>query len=269
MLTQQNAFSVQFFPGMLQIAKEHQLAGQQHDNLCGPYWGAILLRSRGFSTTSEQLAHVAGSVLPVGEPSNWVPRGATPRQDYGLPLPAASRTEDGGTSAQGLIEAVAQAAAGAYCLLPLKADWSAERVETAIALCQNHPDWNAVPLCNIKTGHLWGSRLDLLTAIAYLNGQEMMPPPADWDVGHFVALAGTVVGAERSLVMICDNYPIFGWQGYYLQSAEAIAQALNRDDGHEGGILLFLATDDKQQAEQQATAQGFLIGAWDNGSPTG
>jgi len=60
---------------------------------------------------------------------------------------------------------------------------------------------------------------------------------------------------------------MFGWQGYHLQSADAIAQALNRGDGCGGGILLFAASQDQTQIEQQAREAGFSVGVWDNGSP--
>ncbi|MBW4582616.1 MAG: hypothetical protein KME42_23850 [Tildeniella nuda ZEHNDER 1965/U140] len=259
--------SIQLLPGMLQIVGEHQCAGQQPDNLCGPYWAALLLRSRGFHhLTSEYMAQLAGSVLPTGDPITWLPQGAASKQDYELPLPTALRPEDAGTSAQGLMTAVAMSE-HSHTLLPLQTEWSAEKVAAVLELCQKHPAWNAVPLCNVRTGHLWGSHLSVKDAIAYLKGGSISPPPADWNVGHFMALAGTVAGQTRSLVIVCDTYPMFGWQGYHLQSADAIAQALNRDDGYGGGILLFIATHDREQIEQHAQAAGFHIEAWDNGSP--
>jgi len=258
--------TVQLLPGLSAIAQEHQRAGQQQDNLCGPYWAAILLRSRGFAVSPEQIARSAGSVLPVGEPSTWLPKGARSRQDYQLSLPEVQHPRDAGTSAQGLIEAVSGSSQGTYCLLPLQADWSAERVETVLKLC-HHADGQIVPLCNLRTDPLWGTQLSVSDVIAYLKGGLIAAPPTDWWVGHFFILAGTVQGEARSLVLVCDTYPMFGWQGYHLQSAEAIAQALNRGDGYGGGILLFVASCDQTRVEQQAREAGFSIGAWDNGSP--
>lgn len=260
-------FSVQLLPEMSDFAREHQLAGQQQDNLCSPYWAAILLRSRGFSVSPEQIARSAGSVLPIGESSTWLPKGARSRQDYELSLPETKHPRDAGTSAQGLIDAVASTSQGTYCLLPLQAHWSAERVETVLNFCQTRADWQMVPLCNIRTDHLWGTQLSVNEAIAYLKGNPIVAPPADWCVGHFLALAGIVTGEARLLVLVCDTYPMFGWQGYHLQSADAIAQALNRGDGCGGGILLFAASQDQTQIEQQAREAGFSVGVWDNGSP--
>ena len=135
-----------------------------------------------------------------------------------------------------------------------------------LALCR-HPAWNVIPLCNIKTNHLWGASLAVSDAIAYLNGAPIIAPAADWMVGHFLALAGTVNGHARSLILTCDTYPSFGWQGYHLQPADAIAQALNRGDGNGGGILLFIATRDDSEIKQQLKEQDFAIDVWDNGSP--
>ncbi len=266
-MLQHSEFSVQRLPGMSEIAKEHQLAGQQQDNLCGPYWAAILLRSRGFSVSPEQIARSAGSVLPVGQPSTWLPKGVRSRQDYGLSLPETKHPCNAGTSAQGLINAVSSSSQGAYCLLPLQAPWTAERVETILKFCQTHADWQIIPLCNIRTNQLWRAQLSVSDAVAYLKGSSIAVPPADWCVGHFLALAGIVTGETRSLVLVCDTYPMFGWQGYHLQSADAIAQALDRGDGYGGGILLFAASHDQTQIEQQAKKEGFLVSVWDNGSP--
>jgi hypothetical protein len=260
-------FSVHLLPGLSDLAKERQLAGQQQDNLCGPYWASILLKSQGFSISPEQIARSAGSVLPVGDASTWLPRGAMSRQEYGLALPKTDRLQDAGTSAQGLIDAVSEHSQGAYCLVPLQADWSAKRVAAILNFCQTHTSL-LIPLCNIRTHHLWGTQLSVSDAIAYLKGDPIAAPPADWNVGHFLSLAGIVKGAARSLVLVCDTYPTFGWQGYHLQSLEAIAQALNRGDGCGGGILLFAASPDQMQIEQQAREQGFLVSVWDNGSPS-
>jgi hypothetical protein len=261
-----NQLSVQLLPEMTRIAEAHHLAGQQHDNLCGAYWAAIFLRSRGFSYTPEQVAQLAGTVLPIGDPLTCIPKGATPRQDYHLPLPTTEQNEQAGTSVGGLMAAIEQLSAGAYCLVPVQAKWSVERIHAMMAVCENE-DWQLVPLCNLRTNHLWGGQLSVSQAIAYLNGDQSTPPSADWQVGHFLVLAGTVIGKERSLMLACDTYPMLGWQGYHLQPAKAIAQALNRGDGNQGGILLFAAQQHKTAIAQELQEQGFTIEPWDNGSP--
>ena len=262
-----NSATIQLLPSTLALSQEHQRAGQQPDNLCGPYWVGVLLRRYGLAVTAEQIAQAAGSVLPVGEPHTWLPSGAQSRQDYSLSIPMTDRMRDAGTSAHGLVQAITELSAQTYCLVPLQAKWSADRLTALLNLCQEHPDWDAVLLGNLKTGHLWGAGLLVSDAIAYLHGQPITPPAADWDVGHFLTLAGTVTGTVNSLVIVCDTYPLFGWQGYHLQSAEAIAHALNRGDGMGGGILVCVATTYRAQVEEAAIAQGFQVEIWDNGSP--
>jgi hypothetical protein len=267
-LTQQKDVVIQLLSGADRLAKEHQLSGQQPDNLCGPYWVAMFLRSCGFpSLTPEQVAQNAYSVLLIGDPVTWLPRGARSRQDYSLTLPETSDIQKAGTSVQGLAEAVGVLSNHAFTFVPLRTEWTIASLEALLRLCQDHPEWHAIPLCNVSTRPLWGSELAVSQAIAYLEGQPIDPPPPDWKVGHFLTLAGTITGKARSLLLVCDTYPHFGWQGYHLQSAEAIAQALNREDGHEGGILLFVSSGDREQVVQQAEAAGFAIEFWDNGSP--
>ncbi|NEQ24268.1 MAG: hypothetical protein F6K28_35140 [Microcoleus sp. SIO2G3] len=234
----------------------------------GPYWASMLLQAHGVTDVDvTQLALLADSTLPIGDATDWVPPGASSRQDYSQPLPETANVQEAGTAAPGLINAVFQASSGHYVLVPLQTNWSPESIEALIALCQKNPGWEAVPLCNVQTGHLWGSRIALTNALAYLTGEEISPPKADWDVGHFVTLAGSVEGNQRSLLLVRDTYPIFGWDGYHLQPQDAIASALRRDDGKEGGVFLFVAAENQAEVEQQVREQGFDIASWDNGTP--
>jgi hypothetical protein len=263
--------AVEFLPRASRLFQIHQRAGQQQDNLCGPYWVSILLQAFGNTTLDPSyIAALAGSVLPIGDdPTLWVPPGGQSRQDYAVTLPTCALAESG-TAVPGLRVATQQASSERYTLVPLvpsSIQWTAPHVDRVLALCQAHPDWEAVPLCNIRTGHFWGSRLPLAAAIAYLQGMPIQPPPADWNVGHFVTLAGVVRGDVHSLIVVRDTYPILGWDGYHLQPAGAIAAALNRDDGVQGGILLFVATIHQSSLEKTFKEQGFVIADWDNGTP--
>lgn len=261
------AFTVRMLPGALEIAAEHLVAGQQLDNLCGCHWGAILLRSDGFDTDAEALAALAGTVLPGGDPRNSVPELASPRVDYRIGLPLADRPEQAGTSIGGLAAAVATVSGGRRDLVPLDTQWTAERVVAVLELCRAHPAWAAVPIANLRTGRLWGSRLGLADAMSWLAGAEVAPPAPDWDVGHFVTLAGTWDGPARTLVIIRDSYPVFGWDGHHLQPPEALAYALARGDGRAGGIALYVSSEDRPEVERVAKEAGFQIASWDNGTP--
>ena len=154
--TMLNQFVVQLLPGMTTLTEAHRSAGQQHDNLCGTYWGAVFLRSYNYLHTPEQVAQIAGTVLPICEASDCIPKGAVSRQDYHLSLPMTDQIEQAGTSVSGLIKAIDQLSSGAYCLIPVQAQWSGDQVSAVLSLCQNYPDWNLVPLCNLRTNHLWG-----------------------------------------------------------------------------------------------------------------
>jgi len=262
-----DSLAVAFLPGAARRSREHLLAGQQLDNLCGCHWAAILLRTDGVEADAESLALEAGTALPVGDPSDSVPAIASPRLEYRVRLPLAERREEAGTAVPGLMAAVSRASAGARDLVPLRAAWTAERVAAVIELCRERPEWEAVPLANVRTGRFWGSCLPLADALAWLSGDEVETPKPDWDVGHFVTIAGTWDGAARSLVIVRDSYPMFGWDAHHLQPPESLAAALERGDGREGGIALYVSSDDRPEVETAAKEAGFEIAAWDNGTP--
>jgi hypothetical protein len=274
-MAQLASLSIRLLPGALRVSQAHRLAGQQPDNLCGPYWVAILLQAYdGVAFDAGDVARLANSVLPVGDPGWWLPNGASSRPEYSDALPQTCRMEDAGTAVSGVIEATARASEGRYALVPLRSNWSEKRVKNLLALCEDFPHWQATPICNLQTGFLWAPRLALVDAFAYLKG-ENIDPKIDWNIGHYLTLAGTVKGlassfpddTERMLAIVRDTYPTFGWDGYHLQPAEAIANALSRDDGAEGGVLLFVAAKNKVEIEQEARARGFDIAVWDNGTP--
>jgi hypothetical protein len=260
---------LQWLPGIPKLIPAHRIAGQQHDNLCGVYWASLLLNTFGeFHTTPETMATLAGSLLPIGISPDWVPPGATNRQDYCLDLPIISDPDQAGTAAAGLVYALTQASQDQFCAIPLQANWTGEQIMALLQLCQQHPDWQAMPICNIHTKHLWGSQMSLVDWTAYLSGTDIRPPAADWDVGHFFLLAGIVTGPVNSLIVVQDTYPVFGWDGYHLQPPAAIAAAIQRADSPtQGGILLFVATQYQTQVEQAVEQIGFVIELWDNGTP--
>ena len=249
------------------MAREHRLAGQQHDDLCACYWAAILMRAEGVDVDAGAVAIMAGTMLPDGGAQDSVPSGATPRTDDRIDLPRAPSPEVAGTSIEGLIEAVSASSHGRLTLVPLRAPWTAARVVRVLDICRDHPDWGATPLANLRTGRTWGSRLPLADAIEWLRGEAIDPPPPDWDVGHFVSLAGKWDGPRRSLVVVRDSYPAFGWDGHHLQPPDVLAAALERGDGREGGIALFARAVFRADIERVAKDDRFDVAAWDNGTP--
>jgi hypothetical protein len=124
-----------------------------------------------------------------------------------------------------------------------------------------------VLIANLRTGRLWGSHAPARLLLDHLAGRTVEPPPPDWDCGHFLSVAACVRGPGGVLVALRDTYPQLGLGGYHLQPAGAMAAALERGDGLEGGVL---CACDARAAEALATRlgeAGFELRHWDNGSP--
>jgi hypothetical protein len=231
------------------------------------HWASILLAGDGIAIDAPSLARDAGTALPPRDAQPSIPPGAESRRDDRLQLPITKRAEESGTSVRGVMAAIARASDHTRALVPLRANWTRESVLEVVELCRRRPQWNAVPLANVRTGRLWGSRLPLLDALEWLAGSDVAPPAPDWDVGHFVTIAATLDGPARSLLVIRDSYPQFGWDGHHLQPPEALAAGLDRGDGREGGIALYVADRDRPDVEVAAKDVGFQLDGWDNGSP--
>lgn len=260
-------------PGSEDVAAVHRSAGAQPDNLCGPYWVALLLRSAGVgSPTPEQAAVAARTLLPAsGDPRSWVPPGEPNREgDTGV----VGRTGDldrSGTSIPGMLAAVVEISEGSHRLLPIRGHrgrpLDGPAIRTLVETLEANPGWGAAPVLNLRTGALWGTRLPLVEALAYLAGEEVARPEPEWDVGHFANLAGLLRGPSQTMVLLRDSYPSFGSGGNHLQPLDALAAAVRRDDGREGGCLLFLSARHAVEAELELKRNGFDVGAWDNGTP--
>lgn len=212
----------------------------------------------GEAVDQDLLALKAGTLLPDVDPALSVPWGASNLLDYRFELPVVE-AELAGTSAEGLANALESASCGALRAVPLRARWDAAQV---LRLMDVPGQLDARLVANLRTGPLWGTRPPLESLLAELAGDEVDGPPSEWDVGHYVELAAVVRGRGGSLVVVSDSYPTLGWDGVHLQPPRALAAALRRDDGREGGVLCVLAAE--RAGEVQAL--GFDIGFWDNGT---
>lgn len=85
-------------------------------------------------------------------------------------------------------------------------------------------------------------------------------------MGHFVNLLGTIRGPSRSLVLVRDSYASLGWGGHHLQPPEALAAALERGDGREGGILCVCPAAE-YGAVRERHSGSYELRHWDNGTP--
>ena len=246
------------------LARLHAAERQQLDNLCGCFWGSLVLRAAGIDADQEAVALEAGAILPGGDPQTHVAPGATPRNDYRVELPMAADPESAGTAATELAGAIRRLSDGALEPIEVAGPWTGATVTALLDIAGPA----AVLIANLRTGLLWGSRPDPAVILNQLAGAEPEPPPADWDVGHFVELATIVRGpAGAALIVVRDTYQELGLAGHHLQPPDRVAAALRRDDGREGGILVVCASAAADDLRGGLRGAGLELRGWDNGTP--
>lgn len=225
----------------------------------------------GEAVDQDLVAVRAGTVLPAFggpeadvPPGASVPPGAESWADYRFELPLAD-PGTAGTAPAGLAAAIEECSGGALACVPVQADaWSPETVEALVARAGA---LDARLIANIRSGLLWGSRPPAAVLMAELDGGGgAEPPPADWDVGHFVEPVGVLRGRAGALVLVRDSYPSLGWDGHYLQPPRALAAALDRGDGRRGGILVIVPSDRRADVVQVAAELALETRMWDNGT---
>jgi hypothetical protein len=230
---------------------------QQKDNLCGPYCVARIL-----GVDQDVVALAAGTALPPPSERPSVPPGARSWTQYTTALRTASASESG-TSPDGLARAIRELSAGELEAVPVRGDWTAdvvtEFVDRATAA-------GARLIANIRTGKLWGGRASAEEVLAELRAAQVEGPAPDWDVGHFVELNLVVHVRGGSLVVVHDTYPSLGLGGYHVQPPRAIAAALLRGDGREGGILAVVPKEQSDAVRTLVAELGLQAATWDNGS---
>jgi hypothetical protein len=260
------AGAIQTVSGPPDFALLHEGAMPQKDQLCGAFWGALTLSAAGHPASQEEVALLAGTTLAEGDPAGWLPPGASPSADYEAAIPVASDGATAGTSATGVARSIEELSGGTLVVVPVAGPWSAATVVSLIEVVAAQTP-GCVMIANLRTGRLWGSHPSARLLLDYLHGRQVEAPPPDWDCGHFLAIAACATGPEGSLVAIRDTYPQLGWNGYHLQPAEAVAAALDRGDGYEGGVLCACEAPAEGALKRRVGEAGFEVRHWDNGSP--
>ncbi|HET7172018.1 MAG TPA: hypothetical protein VFI18_10310 [Gaiellales bacterium] len=245
-----------------ELAELYAAERQQKDNLCGCFWASLILRAAGVEADQDEVAAAAGAILPGGDPEMHVAPGATPRNDYRVELEIDPAPGVAGTSASAIARAIERLSGGGLAAIPVAGPWTAESVA---ALMEAAAD--ATLIANVRTGRFWGSRPGPATVLAHLRGEDVEPPPADWDVGHFVNLAALVRGPADALVVVRDTYQELGVAGHHLQPPDRVAAALRRDDGHEGGVLAVAGSTRAPGLRGRLESEGFELRHWHNGTP--
>jgi hypothetical protein len=224
---------------------------------------AGIVEFEGEALDQDLVALHAGTALPQVEVGPQVPPGAVNLRDYRFELPRVEQARSG-TRLRGLVVAIEKLSDGRLACVPLRAQWTAETVEGLLA---GAGETSARLIANVRTGHFWGSRPPLEAVLAVLDGEEVAdPPPADWDVGHFVELMQLLRGRAGAFVLVRDSYPSLGWAGVHLQPPGAVAAALNRGDGRDGGVLAIGPPDAGAELERRVADLGIEVKMWDNRS---
>src|SRR6476469_4766690 len=232
----------------------------QKDNLCGAFWGALVLTAAGLDAVDQGLGALeSGTRLPEGgEPPPLA--GVESRLDYRLVLPLAPKA-DCGTSGRGLATAIEHLSNGRLAAVPVAVPWTAETVADLVSLDAQMP-----LIANIDTGALWGASAGRWQVQLHLDTGADDGPAADWAVGHFVNPVAVQRGRGGAVVTVRDTYPSLGG-GIHMQPASRFAAALRRNDGHEGGVLCVCDADRAAGLEHDLAARGLQVRHWDNGTP--
>jgi hypothetical protein len=257
-------------PGAAELARLHAEELPQKDELCGAFNTLLTLRLAGIGGSGSEpfdqdtVGQAAGSVLGPEGYDEDLPPGETGRKDYRLEHPRAA-PEIAGTSAGGLVRAVAELSEGRRVAVATTGPWSAASVELLLETAGSEKD--AALVLNVGTRFFWGSRPSVSQLLAYLeSGDASAGPAPDWAVGHFVGCLGSIRGGRGTLVIITDTYEPLGLHGVHLQPVERVAEALTREGMTPGGALLMLPGDRRDAVSSTLTRGGLELGVWDNGS---
>ena len=256
---------VRAVPGARDLAGLHERSIPQKDQLCGPFWGSLTLTAAGHPVDQDEVALRAGTTLAEGDPAEWLPPGASPRTDYALSIPTATDEASAGTSAPGLARSIGELSENTLEVVPVAGPWTAATVVSLVELAATEAP-ECILVANLRTGRLWGSRPPARLLLDFLLGLPVEAQPPDWDCGHFLAVVASLSGPGGTLVALRDTYPELGWGGYHLQPAGAVAAALERGDGLEGGVLCVCEASSAITLAGRLEEAGFELRHWDNGS---
>jgi len=244
----------------------------QRDDLCGAFCVSLALRATGAQTSpggepldQDAVALAAGSVVSEVPDPSILPFGEPGRRDYRLELPLIGDPLASGTTAAGLIAAVAELTGGRAVAIPYADPWTVATLAGLfeLAAAQPHP---VALVANHATRHLWGTHPGHDRLLSYLLDGDLDGPPADWDVGHFACILARVRGPRGSAYVLADTYPSLGVLGVHAQPQERLAAAIARHEGPAGGVLVIVSDEDAPAVRAGARAIGLREGVWDNGS---
>ena len=246
---------------------------QQKDELCGAFWAAVAVTAlTGLTVSQDDAAVAAGTLLSAGGGSlDDLPPGAVSRTDYLRAIATTADTRLAGTSPRGLVRAIGLLTDGALTAVPLRGPWREKSVEALADFVLDGGD--AVAILNVATRYLWHSHLSLLDVTDFLDGADVTYPGSEWDVGHYVAIAGSLTAdadGGRRVLLCADTYQSLGAKGLHPQPASRLAAGLNRDGATtSGGAIVVVPSHRAASVKAWAAEAGVAAGYWDNGVPDG
>src|SRR5579875_2196789 len=247
-------------PTARRMLRIREAAMPQKDYFCGPFCAALSVEViTGLPVGQDATAQAAGTLLLSGppRPSDRAP-GHGPRRDYAFD-PALC-----GTSAAGVCRSIDTLSAGRATALAIRGPWHAESLR---ALLESAMTAEALLILNPATRHWWGTHPGPTTVLDDLDGEDVEPPASDWDVGHFVCVAGRISGRRRELCLIADTYPSLGWGGLYPQPYDRVADGLARPGmPASGGAIIVAEPTVAGELGSRLASAGLDLGLWDNGS---
>jgi hypothetical protein len=260
-------------PGARRLLNLHASELPQRDDLCGAFCGSLALHAAGLNDhgdgplDQDTVAAAAGSMISPVRDAGTLPHGETGRRDYRLELPSIADSKLSGTTATGVLEAVASLSEQALEAIPLSGPWSGQTLDGLFELCETL-ERPVTLIANLATHHLWGARASASQFLSYLYDGKLDGPQPDWKVGHFVCVVGRMQGPGGTLYMVADTYPALGDRGVHMQPRERLAAALERRDMPAGGMLVVVFAEDAAAIRAGAQALGLQEGIWDNGTVT-
>jgi len=267
------ALPCQLLPGARRLLEIHARELPQRDDLCGAFCGSLALGAAGLAEHDGQpldqdtVALAAGSIVGGEREEGTLPHGEPGRRDYRVALPAIEDSDLSGTTAAGVVSALPELSGGSLQAIPYLGPWTAETLAGTfdLALALTHP---VTLIANLATRHLWGAGASVPELLGHLLDGSDEGPPADWDVGHFVCVAGRVLGPAGALYLLADTYPSLGDNGVHMQPEARLAKAIDRRDMPAGGVIVVVAAEDAATVRSAAGALGLQEGIWDNGTVT-
>ncbi len=240
----------------------------QRDDQCGAFCAALALEAAGIDggeLDQDAVAHAAGTLVSRTPDLAALPAGEPGRRDYRIAPELIDDASAAGTNCAGVVSALERLSRGRVAAIPLEGPWSPAALDGLFELVA--PLERPVTLiANVATRELWGSHARVDVLLDYVLGGTDAGPAPDWDVGHFVCVAGRTSGPRGALYLVLDTYPSLGLGGAHLQPRERLARALARPGMAPGGIVAAVAAQDAGTVRAGAARLGLIERVWDNGT---